>query len=179
MGMDVYGKAPTASEGEYFRRNAWGWRSLANLVCEIAPDIAAACKYWQSNDGDGLDAAASALLADALEVALADGSAARWIAAHDARAAAAPNRPCIHCGATGVRSDDIGKRMKQPERVCEATTNLGAGPVPHPRAGQQGWCNGCDGRGWQEAWEKSYHVDADDVREFSAFLRASGGFEIH
>jgi hypothetical protein len=28
MGFDVYGKAPTAREGEYFRRNIWGWHPL-------------------------------------------------------------------------------------------------------------------------------------------------------
>lgn len=181
MGMDVYGTAPTGKQGEYFRRSAWGWRSLADLMCELAPNITAACQHWQTNDGDGLDAAGAVLLADALDVALADGSAACWIAAHDAAAAAAPNRACTLCHATGVRRDNVGDRMAQHEIVCKATTapgGLGAAQIPHPRAGEKGWCNGCDGRGWNEAWEKAYHVDVDDVREFAAFARASGGFRI-
>jgi hypothetical protein len=67
MGFDVYGKAPTAREGEYFRRNVWGWPPLAYLVTTLCPDEAAACQRWYSNDGDGLDAAGAAALAAKLE----------------------------------------------------------------------------------------------------------------
>ena len=54
MGMDVYGKQPTADEGKYFRNNAWWWRPLADYCVEVAPAITAACTHWQSNDADGL-----------------------------------------------------------------------------------------------------------------------------
>jgi hypothetical protein len=50
--------------------------------------------------------------------------------------------------------------------------------VPHPRAGQHGWCNGCDGRGFYRPPEESYYLEPDDVREFIGFLRACGGFRI-
>jgi len=55
MGMDVYGNAPTQKEGEYFRNNIWWWHPLADYIELVAPDEAAACEHWHSNDGDGLD----------------------------------------------------------------------------------------------------------------------------
>ena len=55
MGMDVIGKNPKNETGEYFRNNVWGWGPLATYVCQVAPEITAKCKYWQSNDGDGLN----------------------------------------------------------------------------------------------------------------------------
>ena len=63
MGMDIYGDAPTAPEGEYFRRNVSGWIPFAELVTTLCPDEAAPCRHWGSNDGDGLDAAGAAALA--------------------------------------------------------------------------------------------------------------------
>ena len=75
MGMDVYGNAPTTKEGEYFRRNIWGWHPLAVVVQTLAPAITRPCVNWHSNDGDGLDAEGATKLADALEAAIADGRA--------------------------------------------------------------------------------------------------------
>jgi hypothetical protein len=66
MGMDVYGRNPTNETGEYFQRNVWGWRPLAVAVQRIAPDICAKCKYWQSNDSDGLEADDAKALASAI-----------------------------------------------------------------------------------------------------------------
>ena len=40
---------------------------MADYCIRVAPDICAPCKYWHSNDGDGLDAAGALALADALE----------------------------------------------------------------------------------------------------------------
>lgn len=115
MGMDVYGRKPTAPEGEYFRRNVWGWRPLADMVTTLFPELTDKCRYWQSNDGDGLDARGSQRLADAIDKALADGTIHSWVTIRDAE---------IKAGAS------------------------------------------------------NYGVDADDAKEFAAFLRASGGFEI-
>ena len=67
MGMDVYGLRPTSERGRYFCRNLSGWDDLARYSIEIAPDVCAACKGWHYNDGDGLDAAGAAALADALQ----------------------------------------------------------------------------------------------------------------
>jgi hypothetical protein len=55
MGMDVIGRKPRTQEGEWFRINAWWWHPLADYCQQVATDVAAGCKYWHSNDGDGLD----------------------------------------------------------------------------------------------------------------------------
>ena len=165
MGMDVFGKT-----GNYFRRNVWGWHPLAGYIRDNFPEIAADCQYWHSNDGDGLDADGALALADAIDAAVADGGAARYIAERDAGLAALPNETCRQCSGSGVRTDSVGVSMKQPERRITADG--------HPRQGQVGWCNGCDGRGFNRPSETHYSIDIDDLREFSAFLRESGGFEI-
>src|SRR4051812_46212964 len=78
MGMDVIGKEPVGHVGEYFRRNVWWWRPLAEYVCRVAPDIAAGCNYWYSNDGEGLDANASRRLAAVLRCELQSGRTAEY-----------------------------------------------------------------------------------------------------
>lgn len=65
--MDIYGRNPTGENGNYFRRNPWGWRPLADYCIQVAPDICAPCKSWHTNDGDGLDADGAAALATALQ----------------------------------------------------------------------------------------------------------------
>jgi hypothetical protein len=172
MGMDVYGKAPTAPTGEYFRNNVWWWRPLAAYVCEGAPDITSACQYWQSNDGDGLNAAESLRLADALEAEITSGRCAEYAARHETALACTPKPVCRWCQGTGVRRDRIALEAGQHLR-----------PIPtddpsHPRAGQIGWCNGCDGTGHEEAPEAMYPFSVENVQEFVVFLRASGGFAI-
>ena len=56
MGMDLSGRKPTTEQGEYFCNNVWWWHPLAIYICEVAPEIADHCEYWQTNDGDGLNA---------------------------------------------------------------------------------------------------------------------------
>lgn len=76
MGMDIFGKvAPcSANDGEhtwdystdickrcgvkraYFRNNYWWWRPVARYIQAMHPDLYAKCQYWESNDGDGLNA---------------------------------------------------------------------------------------------------------------------------
>jgi hypothetical protein len=73
MGMDVYGNAPTTKEGEYFRKNVWGWHPLWNLCEHLSPDIAGSVKYGHSNDGDGLGQRDAGMLGRLLWDALWDG----------------------------------------------------------------------------------------------------------
>lgn len=175
MGMDVYGKNPTSETGGYFRRNVWGWRPLADLILGLCPEEAADCKYWHSNDGDGLDAAGSVKLADELQRLVDSGDVAAWCQFRAASLAGLPDERCDLCGGTGVRTDGVGQQMRQPERVIGPEWNH---KPDHPRFGEKGWCNGCDGRGRNRPLACSYHVDPDDVAEFIAFLRDCGGFEI-
>lgn len=157
MGMDVYGKAPASEAGKYFRNNVWWWRPLAELCQLLAPEVCAGCTHWQSNDGDGLDADGAAALAAVLDARLADGTVARLLAERDKRLADAPDECCDLCEGKGVRSDEL--------------------------AVQNGWnkepCNACNGKGAVRPFETWYPQDEDNVREFAAFLKACGGFEIH
>ena len=61
MGFDIFGVNPTTEEGKYFRNTVWWWHPLAGYILDVAPkEIISKCTYWNSNDGDGLDAANAA-----------------------------------------------------------------------------------------------------------------------
>lgn len=158
MGMDVYGKKALSEEGKYFRNNVWWWRPLANYCQRIAPAIASKCKHWQTNDGAGLNAEDSVLLADALQAELDSGRTQIYEDQYRARLAAMPDEKCWLCGGTGVRSDIP---LRGPGTIL---------------GGRQ--CNGCNGSGHRRPDETHYPFEAENVREFVTFLRACGGFEI-
>lgn len=155
MGMDVNGKAATSETGEYFRNNAWWWRPLARYCCAVAPEIAAKCQYWQSNDGDGLSAADSIALAAALQTEIDAGRTATTEKEYTAGLEAMPDENCKICGGTG-------KRAEPP--AC------GPGTLP---------CNGCDHTGKVRPSQCNYPFSAENVQEFVNFLRDCGGFEIN
>ncbi len=73
MGMDVYGRNPSAPGGEYFCASIWKWQLLAKLVTALCPHETSSCEHWFSNDGDGLGSAEALALADALERKLRSG----------------------------------------------------------------------------------------------------------
>jgi hypothetical protein len=171
MGMDVYGKRPTGETGGYFRRNVWGWRPIADYCLDRHPALTFHCTHWHSNDGDGLNAARSLHLAEALERDIASGAAAGYIDARDKALAALPDEPCRLCGGSGIRADAIGVRNGLPDQVITAEG--------HPRLGQTGWCNGCDGRGSVRPHDTWYPLELNDLVEWAAFLRACGGFRIN
>jgi hypothetical protein len=158
MGMDVYGKKPTLEEGKYFRNNVWFWRPLADYCQEVAPEICAACKYWQSNDGDGLDAAGAMALAAVLEAEIDSGRCAAYEKRFTSAQEMAPSIACWLCEGTGTRKP-------VPER--------GAGDL---KTGLK--CNCCDGSGHVRPSETNYPFEVSNVRAFATFLRGCGGFEI-
>ena len=73
--MDVYGKNPANTTGEYFRRNVWGWHPLWQYCENLHPEIAELVVEGHSNSGDGLDAENSVALAKLLRLDVADGTA--------------------------------------------------------------------------------------------------------
>jgi hypothetical protein len=76
MGMDVYGRNPTAPEGGYFRAAIWQWPLLVKVITTLCPQETSACKEWETNDGDGLTSAQALALAEALERKLRSGEVA-------------------------------------------------------------------------------------------------------
>jgi hypothetical protein len=171
MGMDVYGN----KDGAYFRRNIWGWRPLAELVCRLEPELTAGCTHWFCNSGDGLKARASRELAKSLQAQIASGRVGRLVAARDKALAALVDEQCKWCAGTGVRTDATGIADGLPTRVIGPDT--GAKP-DHPRFGETGWCNCCDGRGSNRPSATNYPLTVKDVREFAEFLADCGGFAI-
>lgn len=170
MGMDVYGKNPTGPVGEYFRNNVWWWPPLWHYCQTVAPALTGKVKYGYSNDCDGLDAADAKALAVALAAELELGRTAAYAAIREAEIAQLPRQECVFCGGTGVRTDEVGVNLGQPSRVIDEPG--------HPRYGQTGWCNGCDGYGTNAHPDSHYGFSVENVREFAAFLADCGGFEI-
>ena len=164
MGMDVYGKNPTAEVGQYFRNSVWGWHPLADYLTAAHPALTAGCTYWHSNDGDGLDDAGALALADALDLDLANGTVALYEAERSVYLAALPMEECWLCSGTGVRTDEIGVQN-------------GLDKPRDPVTGRGG-CNACSGTGQTEPTERHYPFEVANVAEFARFARHSGGFEI-
>lgn len=157
MGMDVYGKAPTSEAGEYFRNNLWWWRPLADFLTDTYPELTYACEYWQSNDGDGLDAEGSAALALVLNRDLDNGTVDAYATNRAVDLACLPLQECWLCHGTGSRTDEIGRRYG---------------------LDKPGACNGCQGAGKTPHPDTQYPFTVENVREFTTFLTACGGFEI-
>lgn len=171
MGMDVYGKKATTEAGKYFRNNVWWWRPLAHYVVEHGPqEIVGKCIYWQSNDGDGLGKKDSLALAAWLREEIASGLVKDYADRRDAALKALPMLPCKYCEATGTRRDAVGVANGQVKRVIEEEG--------HPRNGQTGWCNGCNGVGEVADDETRYPFSVENVAEFATFLESCGGFKI-
>jgi hypothetical protein len=80
MGMELKGMNPKSRDGEHLRVQIDGWIRLAEICLQVAPAETPPCKYWGTNDGDGLDGQHSELLAQRLEEALADGSIDAYVA---------------------------------------------------------------------------------------------------
>ena len=159
MGMDVYGKQPTTGEGKYFCNNMSWWRPLADYVCEIAPEIAEKCRYWQSNDGDGLNGHDSLRLADLLQKEIESGHTAAYARRREAKLEMAPNEPCLLCEATGTRKPPLDGGAGDPTKDGIL-------------------CNMCDGHGYTRPLATNYRFSVENVQKFVTFLRGCGGFEI-
>jgi hypothetical protein len=182
MGMDVSGVAPASPKGEYFRNNVWWWGPLATYVQHVAPELTGAYQYWHSNDGDGLDDVDSKLLAQILRSEIDSGRCQAYADQRAAELAALPRETCNLCDGTGVRTDEVGVAHGQPDMmILPSETRYGLGDGlnhDHPRYGQKGWCNGCNGVGSRESIRASYGFSVENVREFAEFLQDCGGFEI-
>lgn len=155
MGMDVFGKSPVSERGEYFRNNMWWWHPLWEYCERLAPDLIPEDNLGHYNDGWGLDGPRSLALADRLATALAAGAVEQYAQDYASFLTALPDEPCSICAGTG-------RRAGSPH----------AGSGTHP-------CNGCEGTGRRPNFATHYPFSAENVREFEAFLRDCGGFEIH
>jgi hypothetical protein len=173
MGMDIYGIRPTSKRGEYYRNGRWSWEHLATLVTTLCSKESARCKNWFTNDGDGLIGVGACDLADALQDKINQGAVRSYIKIRNAELKAIPNDSCDLCEGTGVVQRDA-----KDQTTKKFPTDAEWSGDKHPPAGQVGWGEDCDGRGFNRPEETLYPIKTKDVREFIAFLRDSGGFEI-
>jgi hypothetical protein len=171
MGMDVYGKNPTAETGEYFRNNVWWWRPLWDYCLTVHGDLCEKVENGHSNDGDGLDAFDASLLSDRLLNDLATGVTAEYERKRNEYLATLPRHDCKWCGATGIRDDKVGVENGMPTRELETEMAIVLGRT-------HGWCNACNGEGKTDDFETNYGFSEENVREFALFLADSGGFQI-
>jgi len=170
MGMDVYGKKATNEKGEYFRRNVWGWRPLWDYCLDTFA-IAEKVEDGHSNSGHGLNAENSRILAEQMKLAIANGSAQEYIEERNIKLSQLERPTCELCAGTGVRTDEVGMFQDMPTRKLSDEMASLTGRT-------HGWCNGCSGEGKKDAWETSYYLDLDDIKEFAEFLENCGGFQI-
>ena len=152
MGFDLYGEAPAAKDGGYFRNNVWWWRPLWQYVCNACPGVLTKRDGNEGchNNGHLISATKAQRIAQRLRALLASGDVKRYERQYRARLRALPLETCERCRGAGTRNDK---------------------PV-------KGRCNACDGRGKREAWATHYPFSADNVREFAEFCQRSGGFRI-
>ena len=171
MGMDVMGKNARSEKGEYFRNNVWWWRPLWGYCLDIHPDLAGKVEYGHSNDGDGLDGDDARDLGLRLIMDIERGTTAEYEQAYREQLASLPMEDCEWCGATGIRTDEVGVENGMPTQALEADVASIVGRT-------HGYCNACGGYGKRESWLANYPFSVDNVRRFAEFLLDCGGFEI-
>src|SRR5210317_32300 len=81
MGFDLYSLGNHKTEtGEYYRQSVWGWRRLADFVCEQTGVIAEDNKkFWQSNDGHEVSEGEAKEIAKQLKALVKDGTVSKAI----------------------------------------------------------------------------------------------------
>ena len=174
MSFDIVGRDPSSEIGAYFGMTGGGWTPLADYIIETVPEIAAKCRHWYYNDGDGLDAPEAKTLANSLEAEIASGRCmayvrarrAQMVAVH-AQVAALPDQSCSACASTGLRV------VSESDHDCPF-------PVDAPVGGEIS-CWRCEGYGVARPDDPYKYRDIlspNIVREFVAFLRDCGGFSI-
>lgn len=171
MGMDVFGMRPRSTVGQYFRASVWWWHPLAEFIEERQPEIAARCSDWHSNSGAGLNDEDSKTLARLLREDLDSGYVANFASHREFLISEMPPTPCNFCQTTGIRKDEVGVKHGYHDKQLE--------PEQVIRYGREfGWCNACDGSGYEKPFAAWYKFDVETVAEFAAFLADCGGFEI-
>ena len=171
MGMDVIGNDPRSERGAYFRNNIWWWHPLATFVQDFYPEIARGCQHWHTNDGDGLDGDDATRLADAIFADIKSGKVAEYDQNYRRALSELPMEDCDWCGATGIRTDEVGVQMGFPDRELGEAEAVLTGRT-------RGWCNGCGGVGRKASWDANYPFSEENVKNFAEFLADCGGFAI-
>jgi hypothetical protein len=160
------------SEAQFHRANLT-WFEIAQIAFDLFQWPSKLDENWFMPGGPGVDAAVAGKLALDFHQGLQDGRIISYITIKEAELRQLPLKECETCSGTGVRNDAVGQKFGMVERVIGPQTQS---PTSHPRYGQVGWCNGCDGEGYRRP--PRYPVVMADVVEFSEFLQVCGGFTV-
>lgn len=179
MGMDVLGKRPKSEAGKYFGRTNHRWGPIADFVLSLAIDDTSDGKYWYSNDGSGLDAKEADILAERLTTLLKSDEAQEFMASYNSEIMRLPREECYCCDGSGIGREEHPDYENQREMRIPFDAKSADTMSPHPRAGEVGWCFGCDGRGWNPDGYATAPVLESEIIAFRDFVAASGGFHIH
>ena len=154
--MDVYGLNPQNETGNYFRNNVWHWHPLWDFCCDIDPSLVNKVPLAHSNDGDGLKDCEECLnLANKIDNSINNGYAEFYIQQREIEIKNKPDLVCHICDGTGQRPDGLyGIEWKQDG------------------------CNACNGSGYVKDPSSHYHLNLENIKEFSSFLKNCGGFQI-
>lgn len=150
MGMDVYGKMPKSSTGEYFRNSVWWWKPLWDYVCRNIKLPETVIVGGHFNDGESVDDETATAIGKKLLELIDSGHTAEHENARQMVMESLPDELCDVCNGTGRREDVYVK----------------------------GICNACNGDGTKRPFDTMYKFDVDNVRHFANFCLESGGFEI-
>jgi hypothetical protein len=164
MGMDVYGLAPRAANGEYFRNNVWWWHPLWDYVIQTTGRLLTARQQelGHTNSGVRISEKKALAIATTLDQQLERGEVVKYATAYEEAMRAIPDEPCELCRGTGARTEKL---------ECLDAESI-------PRLSAPGGCNGCGGTGKLRPFCTHYPFGEENVREFASFCRHSGGFEV-
>lgn len=179
MGITLMGLRPSNDKGEEL---SFGWGSWVSMIryCErVAPHTMGHCTHWGTNDGDGLNVRHSRRLANLITMRIDNGTAKTYTKELRKILDGLESVECMFCEGTGTRTRPIPNRPNGLEwshkKLCPTVDDDGK---PHPRAGQPGWCNGCNGIGHHPD-DRTYNwFDLEILTGFRDFLKNCGGFQI-
>ena len=166
MGFDLYSLGNHKNEkGEYFRNSVWGWRRLADFVCEQTGVIDEDNKkYWQSNDGHEVSEQEAMQIAKQLKALIKDGTVSKAIQEVEEEEKKAE---------TNNKQVDICQALLR-EKVEKETGKTNLAPADYPQEHRETWQ-------WLQSkhdWGSSYPFTMENVEEFIEFCEQSNGFRI-
>lgn len=150
MGFDLSGLKPVSETGKCFRNNVWWWCPLATFVLRVCDVPEEEAKDWDTNDGQRVTQETAVHIADRLQELVESGEVKKYEEETSKWLESLPDTECDFCEGTGQRDDKFA----------------------------QGQCNACKGKGMKRPWVTLYPFDEENVVDFIAFCRDSGGFVI-
>ena len=152
--------------GSYFRNNVWWWRPLADLILDKCSDL---ITHEQANEihinsGRKFSKGTSIAIANRLQSLIDSG----FIEEHQKEIDARIKIAKTHNAKIEKKLEDLKEKVKK------LRPNQNLAPVNYPYPYNKHWGEIHQ----QKDWGSSYPFSKENVIEFIAFSKASGGFEI-